>query len=400
MLPENVQMVENLETCGKIEIEANKFGIIGIDTEVNSIYVYQESISILQLSVGKASYIIDIMKLGLPEPIRKVLENKEILKVFQDMQFDLQMLKTEYNCEVKNIFDISIADKLIQSSSQSSNMEKLVQRYLNLNVTYSKKQQKSNWAIRPLSERQIRYAAMDVQYLCDICREQKRRLLGDFRFDWFLSFLNQIKVQVKEREYNPYYAYRMKKKFDIQDQEVLSRVNSLLISLDKCAKEIDKPSHWLLPDTQLVKIARINPKTIKEFNKLFHKNDSLIIDRKLVEIDLFNSLHTYYLIDLESPCGISTKRWVYKSKKNINRNSSRLEIIEKIKSWRRLIATEINILPEMVLNKRKIGEYANKIDEDFVIKFPGIPEKFTDLFKEDLLEYLSSNVSNITIEQF
>ena len=53
-----------------------------------------------------------------------------------------------------------------------------------LGVTLDKKETRSNWIRRPLSEAQLKYASLDVEYLIPLYHEQNIRLKESKKLDW------------------------------------------------------------------------------------------------------------------------------------------------------------------------------------------------------------------------
>ncbi len=397
---DNSKVITDIDNCNFILKEALKSKIVGIDLETNSMHVYTESISIIQICVNDNTYIIDVLEIGLPDPIRKIFENESIEKVFQDLQYDLVMLKKEFNCEVLNKFDISLADKLIQETNQSSNMQKLMKFYLSKEVKFSKKQQKSNWLIRPLSRMQIDYAIKDVKYLIKIRNIQCEILEGDHRLELMRYFMDNMQVVVKERYYNNNYVYRIKKQYNITNKDELSRINSLLLTLDELAEKMNKPPHWLFPDHNIVNIARQNPQTFGQFKKLFHIRDRLQNTRKSIERAMFDALQNYEDISFEKRENKSTKRWSYIEDDMHKTDKYHPDIVLKIKEWRSKVAKNLKIIPGMVLDKKMISYLSTNIDKlDDEMKLPGIPSEFQKIVINDLMQYILLGNTTLTIDK-
>ncbi|MCY3410465.1 MAG: ribonuclease D [Candidatus Heimdallarchaeota archaeon] len=394
--------VDNADICNDIAKEAYKEGKVGIDLESNSIFVYHEKVALLQLFVNNRVYLIDTLKINLPPSLKKILEDPAIEKIFQDMQFDRSIFLREFNCTISGVFDISIADKLLEGTSQSSSMEKLVLRYLKKEIKFSKKQQKSNWATRPLTTKQLDYASNDVKYILDIADTQKTLLSTDYRLEFLRYYFTQIPVILKERYYNENYVYTLKKKFKIYDQEVLFRLNALLIFIDEKSEFLDKPTHWLLPDSKAVEIARQNPQNFHEFKKLFNPSDRLYEIRQIIERDVFDQLSEYKLIDDELQGNLSTKRWLYITNE-LKENSTKFnpDNIQKLRTWRRDVANELNLIPEMLMDKSNFSYYSVNLEKlDEIINFPGIPAPFHSFLLQDLSKFLKSGISEISYEGF
>ncbi|MCE7737549.1 MAG: ribonuclease D [Candidatus Heimdallarchaeota archaeon] len=392
--------MQDKKSCKTILERAMYHKIVSVDIESNSMYVYHERIALIQLHIDNQTYLIDTIVLGLPEELIEILGSDMILKVFQDMNYDQSILLKEYNCEVNNVFDISIADKIIQETDQSSSMEKLIFRYLHKEMKFSKKQQKSNWGLRPLNAKQLEYAANDVRFLEKIMYEMDKILEKDYRKKFFIVYMRYLKPVYRERIYNSKYVYKLQKKYGIEDLEVLSRLHHLLIALDKAAEKINKPPHWLLPDATLFNIALSNPQNLGVFIDLSRKTDGLQADREIISENVFMVLNNKQLIEPNSNRGQSIKRWEYLGDNNHN-SKYHPENVIKIKNWRSMVAKKLKILRGMVLDKRPIASYSVEIaDLEKNIIFPGIPTNYHQLFLEDLYHFIDSGESMLSVGNF
>lgn len=397
---QNYIYIQDKKSCKAILERAKDHKVVSVDIESNSMYVYHERIALIQLHVDNQTYLIDTIVLGLPAEVIEILSSKTILKVFQDMNYDQSILLKEYNCEVYNVFDISIADKIIQETDQSSSMEKLVFKYLHKEMKFSKKQQKSNWGLRPLNSKQLEYAANDVRFLEKIMFEMDKILEKDYRKQFFLVYMRYLKPVYRDRIYNNNYIYKLQKKYGIKDLDILSRLHHLLIALDIAAEKIDKPPHWLIPDATLLNIAASNPQNLEKFIDLSRKTDGLQTEREIISEAIFNVMNNEQRIEPYTNRGQSIKRWEYSGEKNQN-NKYHPENVIKIKSWRSLVAKKLRILQGMVLDKQPIAAYSVEIDnlEKYIV-FPGIPDNYHHLFLKDLQHFIDSGESMLSEGHF
>lgn len=398
--PSDIFFIDDETKCGEILQLGLDVGCVGVDIESNSMHVYYEKLALLQISINDQVFLIDVPKIGLPDPLKDLLTSTEIIKVFQDMKFDIQILKQEYDVVVAPVFDISIGDKILRESTQSYNMEKLVDRYLQKRVKYSKRQQKSNWGNRPLSDKQITYAAADVIFLVPIMNIIETDLKMDFSFEFFELFMKYVKPEIRTRYYNQNYVYKLLKNFEIKDVRIASRMFHLLNSLDINASEVDRPSHWLLSDNNIVTIATRNPQTQVEFNKFFHRKDGLQSEREVIQDSLFSSLLSKDLIQLQLTEEISTRRWLYYQETNQSSEGSKqssIELIRSIREWRTIVAQNLRLIPELILDKKDFHKIANNLNEvKSVVIFPGVPKRFHQLFWDDLMRFIKSGESKIS----
>ena len=148
--------------------------IICIDTEFDWRKTYFPKLSLVQISTKKNIFLIDFLKINPSNFMKQILENKKILKIFHSVKSDATILSTSLKTKMKNIFDIQIAEKVLNEKEDIKNYGFITQKYTG--VLLEKSETNSNWLRRPLTQVQINYAADDVRYMFDIFSAQKKLL--------------------------------------------------------------------------------------------------------------------------------------------------------------------------------------------------------------------------------
>ena len=106
---------------------------------------------------------------------------------------DMLWLKYHLHVNLKNIFCSKLSSKLVRTASQFHGYKDLVKEFCGKDI--SKKEQQSDWGGN-LSEKQIKYAAQDTQYLFEIKEKLSKMLVREKRMDLFLKGLSMIPVLV------------------------------------------------------------------------------------------------------------------------------------------------------------------------------------------------------------
>lgn len=160
-----VRRVEDVDSLKRgIEIW-EKAGIIGVDTEANSFFAYHERMCLLQITADGEDYIVDPIALGDDlKLINPLLANPDIVKIFHAAEFDLMILRKDLDVEVRGMFDTQVAMTLLRHDK--TGLAALIQSYYGIEL--SKKEQRSNWGQRPLTEEQIAYARIDTHFLVEL----------------------------------------------------------------------------------------------------------------------------------------------------------------------------------------------------------------------------------------
>ena len=138
--------------------------MVAVDTETMGLNLKRDRLCLVQLSDGLGNaYLVQIIK-GIDCPnLKRVLTDKNILKIFHFARFDVAKILNDLEVEVNPVYCTKIASKLSRTSSPSHSLKSLC--FDLLNVVLEKEQQTSDWGCEELSKAQQSYAANDVLYL-------------------------------------------------------------------------------------------------------------------------------------------------------------------------------------------------------------------------------------------
>ena len=174
--------LKNKKTIYLVESEDNEEFVIesledekhiGIDTEFNWRNTYFPELSLLQISTSSKILLIDCLKFKKLEFLNKILEDKTKKIIMHSSRSDVTVLKTNLQIKLTNCFDIQIAEKFI-NGGEIKNYGFIVDKYFGYDL--DKSETNSNWLKRPLTQKQLEYAANDVNFLIPIYKKQLKEL--------------------------------------------------------------------------------------------------------------------------------------------------------------------------------------------------------------------------------
>lgn len=144
----------------------NKHECIAVDTEFVWQRTYFPKLGIIQLGVSREeAFIIDTVAIENPAPLREVMENENIVKIFHDAHQDITIINRYIEGTVTNVFDTQLAAGFT-NRPRSLSLEKLIAEMTGIHL--AKSETRTNWLKRPLDPEQIEYAIDDVRYLPEI----------------------------------------------------------------------------------------------------------------------------------------------------------------------------------------------------------------------------------------
>ena len=233
---------------------------IGLDTEFNWRNTYIPELSLLQISTNSKILLIDCLKFKKLGFLNKILEDKSKTIIMHSSRSDTTVLNTNLNIKLNNSFDIQIAEKHI-NGGEIKNYGFIVSKYCGYEL--DKSETNSNWLKRPLTEKQLKYAADDVNFLLYIYAIQLRKLKKLKKENVVNSeFMNEIRLGNQELHIS-----RIRKLKKVSKSE-----KDIFLWREKYAKQENIPPSYIFGNKDLKKIAnkiKSKEKEPNEIKKLF-----------------------------------------------------------------------------------------------------------------------------------
>lgn len=150
---------------------------VAVDTETRGLLIPRDRLCLVQIAAadGTIALVRFSKNSALPKTgdsnLKKLLESKQLLKVFHFARFDIAVLKYYLSAEVQPVWCTKIASKLVRTYTDRHSLKDLALELLGLEM--DKTNQMSDWAKEDLSESQLEYAANDVRLLVPIYKKMK-----------------------------------------------------------------------------------------------------------------------------------------------------------------------------------------------------------------------------------
>ena len=125
----------------------------------------RDRLCLAQLSAGDGDcHLVQFAPGAYDAPnLKRLLEDRETLKLFHFARFDLAMLRHYLGADCGPVYCTKIASKLTRTYTDRHGLKDLCKELLGVDM--SKQQQSSDWGADALSEAQQQYAASDVLHL-------------------------------------------------------------------------------------------------------------------------------------------------------------------------------------------------------------------------------------------
>ena len=139
--------------------------VVAIDTEAMGLNPRRDRLCLVQLSGGDGdAHLVQFAPGGYAAPrLKRLLADRDILKLFHFARFDLAMLYHNLGVMAVPVYCTKIASRLARTFTDRHGLRDLCKDLVNIDL--SKQQQSSDWGAETLTEEQLRYAASDVLHL-------------------------------------------------------------------------------------------------------------------------------------------------------------------------------------------------------------------------------------------
>lgn len=238
--------------------------LLALDTEFMRSKTYYPIAGLIQVNDGEKNYLIDPTKINDFYPFVEILDNKNILKVLHSCSEDLEVFQRALGCLPQNIFDTQIAGAMA-GYGFSVGFGKLV--LAALEVDLPKSETRSDWLQRPLSQSQLHYAALDVEYLFSLANSLILQLKEKQRLSWALDDSQRMvnSFFVNQDPDRTYLKFKSAWKLDEQQLAILQGLSRWR---EDVAQDKDVPRNRVIKEAAIFAIALRAPVTEGQLHKI------------------------------------------------------------------------------------------------------------------------------------
>jgi ribonuclease D len=231
-----------------------------LDTEFHTERTYYPKLALIQLGWADRVALVDPLAVD-PQPLARLFEGPGIA-VAHAAEQDIDVLDTACGAVPAIVFDTQIVAGFLGLSTPS--LSRLIDQMLGL--TIPKADQLSDWLTRPMSARQLTYAAGDVAHLLELRSVLTRQLEDLGRLTWALEECAQV-LATRRRAVEPEELWW--KMGDIRRLTGRSRgvAQEIAAWRDRHAAAVDRPRRHVLSDLALLAIAQRPPRNRQELQQ-------------------------------------------------------------------------------------------------------------------------------------
>lgn len=237
---------------------------VAVDTEFMRETTFWPKLCLIQMAGPGEALIVDPLADGIDlAPFYALMANERVVKVFHAARQDIEIVHVQAKIVPHPIFDTQVA-AMVCGFGDSISYVNLVKRITGKDL--DKTSRFTDWARRPLSQKQLHYALGDVTHLRDIYEHLKADLAKTGRAHWLgeeMATLTDPKTYVT----HPEEAWK-RLKLKVRNRKGLAVLMELAAWRERQAQTQNVPRSRILRDEALYDIANHAPTDVAKLGEL------------------------------------------------------------------------------------------------------------------------------------
>lgn len=233
---------------------------ITVDTEFIRERTYFPQLCLMQVATSKEAVAIDPLAGEIDlAPLYDAFADERLLKVFHAAKQDIEIFVHDSGRVPLPMYDTQIA-AMVCGFGESASYETLVRELVGAKL--DKASRFTDWARRPLSERQLVYALDDVIHLRTVFEKLEAKIAADNRGEWIAEEMAELTLITQYRVDVDHAWQRLKVKS--RAPEYLQLLRAAARWREQQAMRRNVPRQRLLKDDWVVQVAAMAPKTVED----------------------------------------------------------------------------------------------------------------------------------------
>lgn len=233
---------------------------VAVDTEFMRERTFWPILCLVQVAGPDEAVAIDALAPGIDlAPLLALMADPAIVNVFHAARQDLEIFFQLSGQVPHPVFDTQVA-AMVCGFGDSASYETLAKRLAGASL--DKASRFTDWAHRPLSERQVQYALADVVHLRTVYERLQLLLAKNGRAHWFAEEMADLVDPAIYRS-EPVEAWRRFRLRGRADQRMLGVLRAVAAWREAAAQQRDLPRGRIMRDEAVLEIAAHAPKTIE-----------------------------------------------------------------------------------------------------------------------------------------
>ena len=225
---------------------------VGLDLESNGFFRYPERVCLVQISAPSGAFVIDPLAVEDLSALGETLADPRVETILHSGSYDVVSLDRDWGFRLGLIFDTQIAAAFV--GIRRLGLASVLETVLGVSIPKEKNIQRSDWSLRPLSEKALSYAAGDVLHLFDLRNALADRLRRLGRTEWAAEECRRLAASRYEKADPEMAVFHVKGWRDL-DARGLAILKALVEYREDQAAVVGRPPFRVVPDMALTALA-------------------------------------------------------------------------------------------------------------------------------------------------
>jgi ribonuclease D len=264
------------DLCGRL----SRHDFVAVDTEFIREQTFWPRLCLVQMAGPDDEAIVDPLSPGIDlRPFYDLMANRSVVKVFHAARQDIEIVWTQAHRMPAPIFDTQVA-AMVCGFGESVSYVNLVKQITGRDI--DKTSRFTDWARRPLTDKQLSYALGDVTHLRSIYLKLKEELDATGRSGWLDEEMADL-VDQRTYESKPEDAWR-RLKLRVKNRKALAILIELAAWRERTAQAMDVPRNRVLRDEALYDVVNQAPTEPAQLSQLRSLSDGFARSARAKEI--------------------------------------------------------------------------------------------------------------------
>jgi len=247
----------------------SRHGFVAVDTEFIREQTFWPKLCLVQMAGPDDEAIVDPLSPGIDlRPFYDLMANSGVVKVFHAARQDIEIVWTQARLMPTPIFDTQVA-AMVCGFGESVSYVSLVKQITGREI--DKTSRFTDWARRPLTDKQLVYALGDVTHLRSVYQRLKEELEATGRSRWLDEEMGEL-VDQRTYESRPEDAWR-RLKLRVKNRKGLAVLIEVAAWRERTAQALDVPRNRVLRDEALYDVVIQAPTETSQLSQLRSLSD-------------------------------------------------------------------------------------------------------------------------------
>ena len=274
-----MKYIQNEKVLADVVAQLRGARLVAVDTEAAGYHRYKDTVCLLQLSTRDETFVIDALAVRQLNGLREILQHADTETVFHDADYDLRLLRRDFDLGIRQLFDTKIAAQFL--GEPAIGLGALAEKYLG--IAMEKKHQRADWAQRPLPADMLEYAAEDTRHLPALRDKLREALIAAGRLEWAteeFTIVQESRWHELAEESDAYLRIKGARELTPRQLAVLRELHAWR---ETAAEARDVATFRVIGNEALLELARLTPASLEALGTIKGVGSGLI-DRRGTEM--------------------------------------------------------------------------------------------------------------------